>query len=87
MHFTEVELPEDREELIGCYIYLTVKLRGLWVEYVSFVETPFTYSTGSLYRIVFYEMDFYEALRARVGDRLPRKVVSMLGGMDDYSNW
>jgi len=87
MHFTQIELPTGRDELVGCYMYLTAKLRALWVEYVNFIETIYTQESSFLYRIVFSEMDFYEGLRLKVEAQLPKKLVNSLRKLDDYSGW
>ena len=82
-----IRLPEDTERLIGCYMYLTAKIRALWVEYVSFVEEAVPFESSFLYRVVFSEMEFYEQLRASVASRLPESTIKRLRGLDDYSSW
>jgi hypothetical protein len=85
--YYEIKLPTDIDKLIGCYMYLTAKIRALWVEYVGFVETAMSFESTFLYRVVFSEMEFYEDLRVKVTDRLPERTVKQLRGLDDYSSW
>jgi hypothetical protein len=87
MHFTDIQLPTGKDELIGCYIYTTVRLRELWVEYVSYAETVNDLPTTEMFKLIFSEMDFFEGLRQRITDRLPPKVVEILRKVDDYSSW
>ena len=83
----DIKLPKDFDQLIGCYMYLTAKIRALWVEYVSFVEDAMSFESSFLYRIVFSEMEFYEDLRAKVANCLPERTIKRLRGLDDYSGW
>jgi len=87
MHNTNIRLPEDKDKLIGCYMYLSAKLKGLWEEYVSFVESPYTTDSSFLYRIVFSEMDFYEGMRIEVSEKLPESTLRRLRNLDDFSGW
>jgi len=87
MHYLDIRLPENVDELIGCYMYLTAKLRALWIEYVNFVESPYTTNPSSLYKIVFSEMDFFEGLRIEVSAMLPERTLNNLRNLDDYSGW
>ena len=85
--YCEIKLPTDTDKLIGCYMYLTAKIRALWVEYVNFVESAMTLEHTFLYRVVFSEMEFYEDLRIKVAYRLPERTIKQLRGLDDYSSW
>ena len=85
--YYNIKLPEDIDQLIGCYMYPTAKIRALWVEYVSFVESTMTLEHTFLYRVVFSEMEFYEDLRIKVAYRLPERTLKNLRGLDDYSSW
>tara|TARA_R110002096_G_scaffold29570_1_gene89158 strand:+ start:1475 stop:1681 length:207 start_codon:yes stop_codon:yes gene_type:complete len=68
-------------------MYLTAKIRALWIEYVNFVEKEVTFESSFLYRVVFSEMEFYEDLRVKVANRLPERTIKQLRGLDDYSSW
>ena len=87
MHFTDIKLPKEKDELIGCYIYTTLRLRNLWEEYVSFVEATQDLPTTEMFRMIFAEMDFFEGLRERIAQNLPCTVVQLLRKVDDYSGW
>ena len=85
--YCNIKLPTDIDKLIGCYMYLTAKIRALWVEYVNFVESTMTLEHTFLYRVVFSEMEFYEDLRTKVSGQLPERRIKQLRGLDDYSGW
>ena len=87
MHFSDIKLPDDDKKLIDCYLFLTIKLRALWVEYVSYADSPIDSQHAFVYNILFYEMDFFESLRLRVQEKLPRDIIPRLRSLDDYSGW
>jgi len=87
MHYTQIKLPQENKHLVNCYLYLTIKLRSLWVEYVQYAESPIDAQETFYYLMLFNEMDFYEALRLRVQDQLPPKLIPKLRSLDDYSSW
>ena len=87
MNFTDIPLPTDKEKLIGCYIYTTVRLRSLWIEYVSYAEATDDLPTTEMFKLIFAEMDFFEGLRIRITNLLPKQVTQHLRKIDDYSSW
>ena len=87
MHYSSVTLPQERKELVGCYLYLSIQLRALWVEYVIYTEQVDGPTDSSVYRMIFAEMDFFEGLRQRVAEKLPLELIESLRNIDDYSSW
>lgn len=87
MHYSSVTLPQERKELVGCYLYLSIQLRALWVEYVIYTEQADGPTDSSVYRMIFAEMDFFEGLRQRVAEKLPLELIESLRNIDDYSSW
>ena len=87
MHYSEIQIPKEKEKLIGCYIYLSNCLRTLWKDYVTYAEEKQGPSDPDIFKILFNEMDFFEGLRQRVADRLPPQLISNLRKIDDYSGW
>ncbi len=87
MHYSQVKLPKEKKDLINCYLYLTIRLRALWIEYVQYAESSLDSQQASFYLMLFDEMDFYEALRLRIQENLPKKLIPKLRSLDDYSRW
>ncbi len=87
MHYSQIKLPKERDKLISCYIYLSARLRHLWIEYVSFAEDIDALTSPDVFQLLFSEMDFFEGLRARVAKRLPSEVTKILRNVNDYSGW
>lgn len=87
MHYNDVEIPKDKDKLIGCYIYLSNRLRALWIDYVTYAEDKNGPSDPDIFKIMFSEMDFLEGLRQKIADRLPPQLISSLRKIDDYSGW
>lgn len=87
MHYSDITLPTDKRELVGCYLYLSIQLRALWVEYVTYAEQVDGPTDSDVYRMIFAEMDFFEGLRQRVAEKLPHELIATLRNVDDYSNW
>ncbi len=87
MNYTKIKLPEDREKLVGCYLYLSIQLRSLWVEYVNYAEEVYGPTNTEIFRIIFSEMDFFEGLRGRIAKKLPEDLIKSLRNVDDFSSW
>ncbi len=87
MLVTDIKLPDNQKQLIDCYLFLTIKLRALWVEYVSYADSPIDSQHAFIYNVLFHEMEFYENLRMRVQHRLPEDIMPRLRSLDDYSGW
>lgn len=87
MHYSQVTLPRTKERLVGCYLYLSMQLRSLWVEYVTYTEERHGPTDPEIFKVIFSEMDFFEGLRQRVASRLPPELVQSLKNVDDYSGW
>jgi len=87
MHYTQITLPKKRDKLIGCYLYLSMQLRALWVEYVTYAEEKEGPTDTEIFKLIFSEMDFFEGLRSRVADQLPPDLIRTLRNVDDYSSW
>ena len=87
MHYSGIKLPEDKKKLLNCYLFITVRLKSLWIEYVNYVESPLGSQESFYYVIIFNEMDFFEGLRSRIEDKLPPKLMKTMRAIDDYSSW
>ncbi len=87
MHYSEIKLPKTEDELIQFYLYLSMRLREIWEEYVSYAEATIGPTDSGIFMILFCEMDFFESLRQRVVEKLSPELIVRLRGTHDYSGW
>lgn len=66
MNMEDVNLPENKHDLIKLYIFINQKINEIWKEYVIHTNLKYVSGTAKIFAIIFCEMDFYESLLARI---------------------
>ena len=87
MNYDEINLPKNEDELLKFYLYLSMRLREIWEEYIYHAEQTVGPTDTNIFVILFCEMDFFEALRQRVAEKLDPELLVRMRATHDYSGW
>jgi len=87
MNPMDIKIPENNEDKIKLYILVNNKINEIWKEYVVYTNLKYIPATGRIFAIIFCEMDFYEAILARIRVHLSESEVTELRKNDAIWDW
>ena len=87
MDSLDVKLPSKKQDLIKLYIYVNGKINDIWREYVVHTDLKYVAGTTKIFGIIFCEMDFYEAVLARIRVHLSEEDMIEMRKHDAIWDW